>query len=770
MFTRLTYLVSFVLGLGLILTSIGSAADPSLVGWWKLDESSGMIAHDASDRGNDGTLEGGPAWVTGKIAGALLFDGEDDYVEVGSVGISGMARRTLTGWAKASTTDIPDETGVFGFTPDGDTDGTYFDVEVNEGGTYVVNVQGFDGIVFGAVDTQWHHFALTFDGGAGSWFFDGRLVENLEGELGTIDQFRIGGRPSTSKYFPGLIDDVRIYSRVLTEAEIQAVIDGSDLGLATVPSPADGAGDVSRDVVLGWTPNAQAVRHNVYLGTERGDVDSASVAQPKGVLLCQGQTNATCAPGERLAFSQTYYWRVDEIAGDNTISKGRLWSFTTEPFTYPIQAITATSNATSSAAEGPINTVNGSGLNEDDQHSMDAPDMWLVPSEGPDPVWIQYAFDRVYQLHEMLVWNYNVEFELLLGIGLKNVTVEYSADGADWTALGDVEFAQATVSEDYTANTAVDFGGVAARYVRLTVNSNFGTVAQYGLSEVRFLYTPAHARNPQPADGAAEVDLNTALSWRAGREAVSHEVHFGDDEAAVVDGAALVDTVGECSYAPGELEFGTAYYWRIDEVNEAEPIGSWEGSLWSFTVQQYAPIDDFESYTDEEGCCIYEVWIDGLDIPANGSLVGYLEASFAETTIVHGGRQSMPLFYDNTGSAALSEAARTLSPARNLTVGGANSLRLYFQGDAANTAAPLYLAVEDSAGNIAVATHPEAEAVRATSWQAWTIPFGNLAGVNLAGVKTLYLGLGDRDNPTSGGAGVLYIDDIAFGRTAGLRN
>lgn len=764
---KLTYLAFFVFGLGLILTSVGRAADPSLVGWWKLDEASGTIAHDASGRGHDGALKGGPTWGAGKANGALQFDGEDDYVEIGSVGIDGMDRRTLTGWAKASTTEIAEGTGVFGFIPDGSTDGTYFDVEIDDAGNYVVSVQGWAGI-FGAVDTQWHHFAATYDGDGGSWYFDGQFIDVSVGELGTIDQVRIGGRLSNSKYFPGLIDDVRIYNRVLTEAEILAVISGSDLGLATDPSPAENAEDIPRDVVLGWTPNASAVRHNVYFGTDWDEVNNASTTSPMNVLVSQGQAGATFDPEGLLDFSQTYYWRVDGVGAGNTIFKGRVWSFTTEPFVYPIEVITATSNATSNAGEEPVNTINGSGLNEDDQHSVEASDMWLGLSNGTDPVWIQYAFDRVYKLHEMLVWNYNVEFELLLGIGLKNVAVEYSGDGIDWTALGDVEFAQATISTDYTCNTTVDFGGVAARYVRLTVNSCFGTTSQCGLSEVRFLYIPAHARDPQPADGAVEVDVNTALSWRAGRQVVSHEVYFDSDEEAVVGGAALVDTVGESSCALGDLEFGSVYYWRIDEVNEAESVSIWEGSLWSFTIQEYATIDDFESYTDDEGYCIYETWIDGWTNDT-GSTVGYMEAPFAEKTIVHGGRQSMPLAYDNTGGVTVSEASRTLTPAWNLTVGGANSLRLYFQGDATNTAAPLYLTLEDSAGNIAVVTHPDSEAVLATSWQVWTISFSDLAGVNLASIKTVSLGLGDRDNPTSEGAGVLYIDDIGFGRAAGLR-
>jgi hypothetical protein len=128
----------------------------------------------------------------------------------------------------------------------------------------------------------------------------------------------------------------------------------------------------------------------------------------------------------------------------------------------------------------------------------------------------------------------------------------------------------------------------------------------------------------------------------------------------------------------------------------------------------------------------------------------------------------MPLFYDNSGGA-VSEAVRTLTPARDLTVGGANSLRLFFHGDAGNTATPLYLALEDAGGSTAVATHPDPGAARATNWQVWTISFSDLAGVDLGRIKTVSIGLGDRANPTSGGAGVIYIDDIGFGHAAGLR-
>jgi F5/8 type C domain len=527
---------------------------------------------------------------------------------------------------------------------------------------------------------------------------------------------------------------------------------------ATNPIPATDSSDITRDVILGWDSGASAAGHNVYLGTDWDDVNDATVPTAQDLEV------NSFDPG-RLDFGQTYYWRVDEVnsAPDFTVFKGDVWSFTVEPFAYPIEGIIATSNATSESGAGPENIVNGSGLDENDRHSTSASDMWLGVPDGADPIQVQFEFDRVYKVHEMVVWNYNTEFELILGFGLQNVTVEYSSDGVEWMSLGDVELAQATTRSDYAANTMVALGGVPARYVRLTVNSAYGMLAQYGLSEVRFLAIPAQAREPEPADEATEVGVDAALSWRAGREAASHEVYLDSDAQAVADGTPPMDTVTQSSYAPSDLQFGSPYYWKVVEVNDAEAIVSWEGPLWSFTTQEYAPADDFEAYDNEDNR-IYDTWLDGW-VNETGSTVGYLAEPFAETSIVHGGQQAMPLEYDNSASPFYSEASRTWASAQYWTVGGAVSLRLYFQGSADNTAAALYIAVEDSAGNVAVVTHPDPDAVLAATWQGWTIPFGTLtdAGVNPAAVKTISIGLGDRANPSAGGTGTLYVDDIGFG-------
>ena len=125
---------------------------------------------------------------------------------------------------------------------------------------------------------------------------------------------------------------------------------------ASVPSPAHGATDVPPDGVLSWTPGEFAATHDVYFGTSFDEVTAASIANPLSVWVSQGQDANSFDPDGRLTFGETYYWRVDEVnaAPDNTVYKGDVWSFTAEPFTYPVAEIIATASIpTSPGAQGP---------------------------------------------------------------------------------------------------------------------------------------------------------------------------------------------------------------------------------------------------------------------------------------------------------------------------------------------------------------------------------------------------------------------------------
>ncbi|HOC64005.1 MAG TPA: hypothetical protein PKI96_12760, partial [Sedimentisphaerales bacterium] len=684
---KLVALTLCVFAVSVVGNPVVHAGDPTLVGWWKLDEGTGTTARDISGYGNDGTFGGDPQWVAGRFGKALEFDGSDDFLDCGNDPSLDLTLWTIAFWLNAAQNkdyngfvikglDAAENYEVLGF-----ADGSFhFPITMTGGArTYVNSVTGV--IVAG----EWAHYAYLYDSTDGRRLYkNGDLVFD-DSESGTpqasTDPLTIGNEQPMSRFVDGIMDDVRIYSRVLTLDELADVMlgKGPNAELADDPSPANEATDVPRDTSLAWEPGEFAATHDVYFGTAFDDVNDASRANPMGVLVSQGQAVAAYDPAGVLDFETTYYWRIDEVNGapTNTIFKGEVWSFTTEPVGYPIANVVAISNGASEAAAGPQNTVNGSGLDAADQHSTVSSDMWLAMA-GAEPLYIQYEFDRVYKLHQMLVWNYNVQFELLLGFGIKNVTVEYSENGIDWTALGDFEFARATAKPTYTANTTVDLGGIPARFVRLNVNGGWGTMGQYGLSEVRFLYVPAQAREPQPADGATDVEVGTALAWRSGREAVSHQVYLGTD----ADALTLAGTVDVATFAPA-LEFGSTYYWQVDEVNEADAVTTWAGDLWSFSTQEYALIDGFETYNDDVDAktTIFDTWLDGW-VNETGSTVGYLNAPFAEKTIIRTGTQSMPLAYDNSVSPFYSEAWREFETAQDWSGNGADTLVLYVRGNA----------------------------------------------------------------------------------------
>jgi hypothetical protein len=266
------------------------------------------------------------------------------------------------------------------------------------------------------------------------------------------------------------------------------VVDEKDLGvlMKSLVTPRPRATDVACDVVLTWTLPSFAQACDVYLGTSQEAVTHASRTDSQGVLVSQGQTASTYDAAGLLDLSRTYYWRVDFVSADAApvIYQGPVLEFTTGALTYPIKNVTATASS-AQAGSGPERTVDGSGLDKSDSHSTDQKDMWWSTAEPSH--WIQYEFDKIYTLHEMWVWNFNMMIESFMGFGARTVKIEYSTDGTTWTPLASVpEFAKAPGKAGYTANTIVSFAGAPAKYVKLTIEKNWGVAPQTGLSEVRF--------------------------------------------------------------------------------------------------------------------------------------------------------------------------------------------------------------------------------------------------------------------------------------------
>jgi len=715
---KLIYLISFVLVLGLVLTS---AAKADLVGWWRFNEGSGDTANDSSGNNHHGTLLGNPEWASGPqgFGGALAFH-PDKCIGV-DTGIfdptNGTGQFTVALWA------FWDGTGTFqhfltksaGWGADtmmfqfelwgAHTDATYTD---RVGVTY----QSAGSVEFSIMPkNEWVHLALTFDGTNAVIYLNG--VDEVGPKPFSIGpdvdaQVEIGynsNRPTVSeRTFHGSLDEVRIYDHALTGAEIQFIMQGGEgFPYALGPNPADGELYPDTWVNLSWRPGDFAVSHDVYFGDNLDDVNDGAEGTFQGnqtlTFIVVGFPGFAYPDG--LVPGTTYYWRIDEVndTEPNSPWKGNVWSFSIPPKT----------------AYNP-DPVDGA--------EMVAPDV-------------------------MLSWTG--------GFGAKLHTV-YFGDNFDEVNNAAGGLPQGTAT--YTPGTLK----LAKTYYWRV--DEFDVIETHK-GDVWSFTTQGGVGSPDPANGAVDVEHTPVLTWSPGVYAASHQVYFGTDKEVVRNANTSspeykgAGDLGSQSYEPGKLEWNATYYWRIDEANNANPDSPWTGNVWSFTTANFLVVDDFESYNDldpddPESNRIFNVWIDGYDNPTNGSLVGYDTPPFAEQTIVHGGNQSMPLYYDN--SVGYSEATLTLTYPRDWTENGVTTLTIWFRGDSANAAETLYVALN---GN-AVVSHDNPDAAQIDEWTQWDIDLQAFAdqGVNLVNVNTIALGLGNKKNPQAGGSGTMYFDDI----------
>ncbi len=652
---KLFYLGSFVLILGWLTTSAMADLEEGLVAYWPLDEGAGESTVDVSGNGSTGTLNGGPAWAEGKLGGALNFDGNDDYVDCGNPAILdfGTGDWTISAWF--NVTDVGDDDPII-YSKGGDSGGGIrYEIFMREGNSQDLRFLIDDNDSKRDPDTDdfenlndgiWHHVvAMRRDGTDLRVYVDG--VEDMgvtnhgeatiaaDDDLSGITQHNahIGanyhhGNNEVQKFFRGLIDDVALWNRAITEEEIAYLYNSGDgnpvaasaAGLASNLIPADGANEVSRDMALTWTPYELAVTHNLYFGTAFEDVNDATAPTASNLDV------NSFDPG-RLEFGTTYFWRVDEVNGapDNTVFKGRVVSFEVEPIAVPVAPVTVTASSNGEDT-GPENTINGSGLMPDTgTHSTELADMWVSGDDQDpnEPVSILYEFDRTYKLNDVRIWNSNQRAEDFLGFGFKDVIITTSTDGENWTRLGGeeglIQFDQASGDSQYTGQS-IGLGSVAASYVKLTGVNNWSAIFnRYSLSEVQFSAIPTEARTPVPESGSSDILPGDILSWRAGREAAQSTVYVTTDPNELVAGTAPSATSNTHSVSLSEFDIamGQTYYWRVDEVNNAEAVSVWAGPVWSFSTVATVVVDDFESYNNDSPNRPFQVWLDGYGYSAD---------------------------------------------------------------------------------------------------------------------------------------------------------
>ena len=707
---KLSCLIYFVLVLCLVGTSAAQNIDPSLVGCWKFDEGSGTIAYDSSGNGNDGTLvlagsAISSAWVSGKYRSALSFDGVDDYVNLTNQPpiTNGF---TFSAWVKRNG-DSPSCQVIFNnhqfflrTMPENENSNNPFEAFVNlSDGSVEPRAQSNVASTIG----QWFFVTVTWDKTTLKIYVNGELngSSTRSGELtSTTVEARIGRGEQTNvnaNPFNGLIDEVALFDVALEAEDIEAIMNG---GLAGV---------------IGDQP----------LATRPGPKDDS--------LILATWVNLSWSPGD-FAVSHDIY------IGDNfdDVDAGAESTFVgNQADTFVVAGFPGFAF--------PDGLVPGSTyywrIDEVNDTEPDSPwkgDIWsfsIAPNTAYDPGPADGA-DSV-NVDGSLSWT--------AGLGAILHTVYFGdnfddvSNAAGGSPQGTTKFTPGTLKRARTYYWRVDEFDV--------VETHKGDIWSFT--------TEGAVTALDPANGAVDVTQTPVLTWTPG-PGTSHEVYFGTDGASLeLKGSG---NLGSESFEPGQLEWSTTYYWRVDEVNSANADSPWTGPLWSFTTANFLIIDDMESYNDlDEGepgsNRIYLAWADGFDNPAtNGSVVGNANAPFAEQTIVNGGLQSMPMSYDN--AVGKSEATLTLTSNRNWTENGVNTLTIWYIGDAANAPETMYVVLNGSAG----VDNDNPNAAQVTAWTRWDIDLTRFAdqGVNLANVSSITLGL----SSVTGGTGMMYFDDI----------
>jgi hypothetical protein len=500
------------------------------------------------------------------------------------------------------------------------------------------------------------------------------------------------------------------------------------------PVPPNGAKFIDVDVDLSWNPGWGAKMHTVYFGETFDEVNDAA----GGMIQI-----STSYPLDSLEINKTYYWRVDEFDGVATY-KGDVWSFTTTSGGGGVLGVYF--NNTTLTGEPVLTRI-------DPQIDFN----WGATSPGaplPDNGWsARWTADLNVLFTDTYIFSVNSEGGTRLWIdGEQVINMWVSWVPTRYASLPmDLESGIHSLRLEFA-----DFDRNAQQQLYWSAPSVAEQIIPAGP-----LQLPNMARRPNPLNGAVDVKQTPTLKWVAGYSAASHQIYFGTDKDAVSSAGVgspedkEAKDLGDETLDPGQLESGVTYYWRVDEVNDLHPDSPWIGNVWSFTTANFLIVDDFEDYTDDDvaGEAVWQAWIDGFGVADNGAQAGNLLPPYCEQTIVHGGLQSMPFLYNNALGVLNSEVSLALG-GMDLTQKGGTKLKMWYRGDAANDAVPMYVALDNVRVN-----HPDPAATQVDEWVEMDVDLQSFVGANPANANKIAIGAGD-DTPASAGTGTLYIDDI----------
>jgi len=788
----------FILLLSLTGTGTAGNIDPGLVGWWSFEDGAGTVARDVSGKSVDAGIFGNVSWGQESPYGGILgfngiADSQDTWEYAFIDGAFNLPIYTITIWFRAGSNIGVQQDVVSAYKSPGVGHGIL--LEVTTSGTlrylhrYPLGTGGGSNIYTTATynDNQWYHAAMVKAQGQIRLYINGQEVGTATDNsvfnpgdtfgiaLGILDHERI---QTDKRLLQGAIDDVRVYDRPLTQAEIQAIMEAEPWPYAWGPEPSDGVLHADTWVNLSWVPGAYAVSHDVYMGDNYDQVNEGT-----GDTFIGNQTDTYFVAGfpgfafpDGLIPGITYYWRIDEVNNQNPNSpwKGDVWSFTVpskkaykpQPpagakfidtdvilswttgfgsklhFVYFGDNFDDVSNAVGGAPQGLTSYSPGAlepgknyywRVDEFDGSTTHTGEIWSFTTAGiGGGVRADYFRGTDFNNHVLtrvdpqinFTWPDGTAPDDAIGTGPFSVrwtgeietafTESYtfytnSADGVRLWVDGRQLVGNWTDHDNTENSGRIDLvaGNVYSLQMEYYESGN-GAVAELlwsspstpeQLVPQAALSPPIRASSPNPGNRATGTKMTPILTWNAGDNAASHEVYFGTDEEAVKNATNTspeykgVKAIGNESYDPGKLAWATTYYWRVDEVNSINPDSPWAGNLWSFTTGDFLLIDNFEDYNTGENQIWYS-WHDGLGYGApgtepyfagngTGAAVGdETTASYTEETIVHGGRQSMPVAYDNNkqGYSKYSETDLKLTSPRDWTEEGVTELSIWFRG------------------------------------------------------------------------------------------
>jgi hypothetical protein len=207
--------------------TVNPATPPGLVGAWGFDAPSGATATDSSGGGQAGTIAGATRTTTGRFGGALSFDGVDDWVTVpDSNPLDLTTAMTIEAWVRPTAVAGDWRTVLLKEQPGNLIYALYAGDNAGRAATHVftTNDRGTNATSATPLNA-WTHLAATYDRTTLRLYVNGAqagtrsLTGNLRTSTGVL---RIGGNGVWGEWFAGLIDEVRVYNRALTAAEIQA--------------------------------------------------------------------------------------------------------------------------------------------------------------------------------------------------------------------------------------------------------------------------------------------------------------------------------------------------------------------------------------------------------------------------------------------------------------------------------------------------------------------------------------------------------------------